>query len=142
MVAILRKTKESSYTLKKKQRKLIFSVMKRAYFGVRVRDQDKQRAALIGCKACMGREPKKHHNDCYFCITKIKGTIKTSEGNRRAPSQSQQGGLSHTQMKFSFLRLTIYHNLQKALMKVLVMLMQQCIVAVKFRGCSSYTATI
>ena len=64
------------------------------YFGVRVGDQDKQWAPHIACKTCVEhlhqwingkrrslqfdvpmiwREPKNHHDDCYFCMINIKG---------------------------------------------------------------------
>ena len=81
----------------KEQRKPISAFVKRAYFtyfGVRVEDQDKQWAPHIACKTCVEhlrqwingkrrslqygvpmvwREPKNHHDDCYFCMVNIKG---------------------------------------------------------------------
>ena len=85
-----------SYT-SKQQRKPISDFMKRAYlayFGVKLGDQDKQWAPHIVCKTCVEhlrqwtvgkrcslqfgvpmvwREPKNHHDDCYFCMVNIKG---------------------------------------------------------------------
>ena len=79
----------------KEQRKPISAFVKRAYFtyfGVRVGDQYKQWAPHIACKPCVEhlrqwingkrqslqfgvpvvwREPKNHHDDCYFCMVKI-----------------------------------------------------------------------
>ena len=80
----------------KEQRKPISAFVKRAYFtyfGIRVGDQDKQWAPHIACKTCVEhlrqwingkrrslqfgvimvwREPKNHHDDCYFCMVNIK----------------------------------------------------------------------
>ena len=88
----------------KEQRKPISAFVKRAYFtyfGVRVGDQDKQWAPHIACKTCVEhlrqwingkrqslqfgvpmvwREPKNHHDDCYFCMVNIKGI---NRNNRR-----------------------------------------------------------
>ena len=88
----------------KEQRKPISAFVKRAYFtyfGVRVGDQDKQWAPHIACKTyvehlhqwingkrrslqfgvpTVWREPKNHHDDCYFCMVNIMGI---NRNNRR-----------------------------------------------------------
>ena len=81
-----------SYT-SKNQRKPIFTVLQRAYFGVKVGDQDKQWAPYIACKTCVEHlhqwinekgqslqfgvpmvwRKRKNHHDCYFCVVNIPG---------------------------------------------------------------------
>lgn len=83
------------YTLKE-NRKLVTDFVKRAYlgyFGVKLGDQDKSWAPHTVCKTCtehlrqwtngnrslkfgvpmVWREPKNHHDDCYFCLVNITG---------------------------------------------------------------------
>lgn len=84
------------YTLKE-SRKTISDFVKRtylAYFGVHLGDQDKSWAPHFICKTCVEhlrqwttgkrkclkfgvpmvwREPRNHHDDCYFCLVNIKG---------------------------------------------------------------------
>ena len=81
----------------KENRKLITDFVKRAYlryFGVKLGDQDKVWAPHIVCKTCtehlrqwkngnrcylkvgvpmVWREPRNHHDDCYFCLVNIVG---------------------------------------------------------------------
>lgn len=84
------------YTLQE-QRKNITDFVKQAYlayFGIKLGDQDKHWAPHKVCKRCVEslrlwtngkrrglnfgvpmvwREPKNHHNDCYFCMVNVKG---------------------------------------------------------------------
>ena len=84
------------YTLEK-NKKLVTDFVKKAnlgYFGVKLGDQDKSWAPHIVCKTCtehlrqwtngnrkclkfgvpmVWREPKNHHDDCYFCLVNITG---------------------------------------------------------------------
>lgn len=79
------------------QRKLLTALVKKAYhlyFGCKLGDQDKAWAPKICCNTCsrtltgwmkgshksmkfaipmIWREPQNHVNDCYFCMTDIKG---------------------------------------------------------------------
>ena len=80
-----------SYT-SKKQRKPISTVVKSAYFGVKVRDQNKQWALHVAGKTCVEhlrqwingkrqsllfgvpmvwKKPKNHSDNCYFCTANI-----------------------------------------------------------------------
>ena len=78
-------------------RKPISEFLKRAYlsyFGIQLKGQDKSWTPHIVCKTCMEhlrqwtngkrsrlkfgfpmvwKEPRNHHDDCYFCVTNIKG---------------------------------------------------------------------
>ena len=87
------------FTAKIQRRKFNDNVKKayKLYFGCEVGDQDKNWAPHICCNACYSRliewhngkvrampfavpmiwrEPTSHENDCYFCMTKIKGFTK------------------------------------------------------------------
>lgn len=87
-----------------KQRKNITDFVRQAYqayFGVQLGDQDKSWAPHIVCKTCVEclrqwsdqkrkslkfgvpmvwREPKNHHDDCYFCLVNVKGFNKYKKG--------------------------------------------------------------
>ena len=93
----------------KEQRRPISAFVKRAYFhyfGVRVGDQDKQWAPHIVCRTCVEhlrqwingkrqslqfgvpmvwREPKNHHDDCYFCMVDIKGINRNNRKKWKYP---------------------------------------------------------
>ena len=72
----------------------ISTLVKRAYFGVKIGDQNKQRASHVTCKtsvkhlrhwnnekmrslqfgvSMVWREPKNYHDDCYIFMVNIKG---------------------------------------------------------------------
>lgn len=77
-----------------------------AYFGCHLSDQDKSWAPHIVCKTCVEnlrlwlhgkkkcmpfgvpmiwREPTNHLNDCYFCMTEIRGYNKKNKDNIKYP---------------------------------------------------------
>ena len=80
----------------------------------------------------VGREPKNHQDDCYFCVVNIQ---EINRNNRKKWTYNNlelaRMPIPHSEKKFPFLRWTSNQNLQKALIKLVVMLMQQCLVAVK-----------
>ena len=84
------------YILKERKRSITNFVHKvyRAYFGVKLGDQDKPWAPHVVCKSCVEhlrmwtkgktksfrfgvptawREQKNHFDDCYFCVVDLKG---------------------------------------------------------------------
>lgn len=85
-----------SYTLRKQRQNITGFVQKayRAYFGIKLGDQDKSWAPHVVCKTCVEglrnwckgvkkslsfgipmvwREPRNHVDDCYFCMVNTKG---------------------------------------------------------------------
>lgn len=85
-----------SYTLQKQRQRITEFVQKayRAYFGMKLGDQEKSWAPHVACKTCVEglrnwskglkkslsfgipmiwREPRNHVDDCYFCMVNISG---------------------------------------------------------------------
>lgn len=109
------------YTFKE-SRKPISDFIKRAYlayFGVQLGDQDKSWAPHFVCKTCVEhlrqwtngkrkslkfgvpmvwREPKNHHDDCYFCSVNIKGINRNNRHKWAYPNmESARRPLPHSE---------------------------------------------